>query len=76
VSIVCRFIAAISRDQAIDRETFDIARDTMYHRGPDASGSQFFSGDRVALGHRRLSIIDLSEAGNQKMQLDALRVAS
>src|SRR6476469_5219981 len=33
------------------------------HRGPDAEG--FFIDEQVALGHRRLSIIDLSEAANQ-----------
>lgn len=37
----------------------------MAHRGPDASG--FFETEAVALGHRRLSIIDLSEQANQPM---------
>ena len=35
----------------------------LAHRGPDADG--FFVEDGIALGHRRLSIIDLSEAANQ-----------
>lgn len=35
----------------------------MAHRGPDAQG--LWSNDEVVLGHRRLSIIDTSEAGNQ-----------
>ncbi len=35
------------------------------HRGPDAEG--IFVGENVALGHRRLSIIDLSETANQPM---------
>lgn len=39
--------------------------DIMIHRGPDAEG-QWFDG-KVALGHRRLAIIDLSEDGNQQM---------
>jgi asparagine synthase (glutamine-hydrolysing) len=38
---------------------------TLAHRGPDASGA-FVSGP-AGLGHRRLSIIDLSEAGRQPM---------
>jgi len=36
---------------------------SMAHRGPNASG--FYEGKGIALGHRRLSIIDLSEASNQ-----------
>jgi len=38
---------------------------TLAHRGPDAEG--FFIDDRVALAHRRLSIIDLSETANQPL---------
>jgi asparagine synthase (glutamine-hydrolysing) len=37
----------------------------MVHRGPDGHG--FFQAGPVALAHRRLSIIDLSEAGRQPM---------
>ncbi|KAI94080.1 asparagine synthase [Rhodomicrobium udaipurense JA643] len=45
-----------------------IARMTaaLHHRGPDAEGH--WAEDRIALGHRRLSILDLSEAGAQPMQ--------
>ena len=39
--------------------------DTMVHRGPDAEG-QYVKG-KIGLGHRRLSIIDLSERGRQPM---------
>jgi asparagine synthase (glutamine-hydrolysing) len=42
-------------------------RDTMPHRGPDAVGSKLFDNGRGGFGFRRLSIIDLSEAGNQPM---------
>lgn len=37
---------------------------SISHRGPDAEGT-WHDGDAVHLGHRRLSIIDLSDAGNQ-----------
>jgi len=39
--------------------------DSIAHRGPDGEG--FFVDDKVSLGHRRLSIIDLSEKGSQPM---------
>ncbi|MCI8919278.1 MAG: hypothetical protein HFH29_11045, partial [Eubacterium sp.] len=39
--------------------------DAIAHRGPDAEG--MFCAENIALGHRRLSIIDLSEQGNQPM---------
>ena len=43
--------------------------DLIQHRGPDDSGMQSFDvgESRVQFGHRRLSIIDLSEAGHQPM---------
>jgi asparagine synthase (glutamine-hydrolysing) len=52
---------------ALDRDELRVVRDHMAARGPDGSG-EWFSGDgRVGLGHRRLSIIDLSERGAQPM---------
>ena len=38
------------------------------HRGPDASGAYFDPSGRAALGHNRLSIIDLSDAGRQPLR--------
>lgn len=42
--------------------------DTLLHRGPDGEGLWSNPGNTVLLGHRRLSIIDLSEAGQQPME--------
>ena len=42
--------------------------DTIMHRGPDDAGYWCDSEQRISLGHRRLSIIDLSNAGHQPMQ--------
>ena len=48
--------------------------DTLYHRGPDGSGIELLENPyaQVGFGHRRLSIIDLSEHGNQPMQFQHL----
>jgi asparagine synthase (glutamine-hydrolysing) len=42
-------------------------RDAMVHRGPDAFGLYESPDHRLVLGHRRLSIVDLSDAGRQPM---------
>ncbi len=42
-------------------------RDRLAHRGPDDSGMLLDSALRLALGHRRLTIVDLSHAGAQPM---------
>jgi asparagine synthase (glutamine-hydrolysing) len=44
-----------------------VTRDAMSRRGPDASGAWRSVDGRCALGHRRLSIIDLSDRATQPM---------
>jgi asparagine synthase (glutamine-hydrolysing) len=50
---------------ALDRELAQRCLNTLTHRGPDGWG--LWQGDGVTLGHRRLSILDLSENGKQPM---------
>jgi asparagine synthase (glutamine-hydrolysing) len=59
---------------AFSSGTFDVTapyvtgmRDAMRHRGPDGADTWVDPARRVGLGHRRLSIIDLSLAGRQPM---------
>ncbi|HYV00255.1 MAG TPA: hypothetical protein VE977_15605, partial [Pyrinomonadaceae bacterium] len=52
----------------IDLSLVERMRDEMRHRGPDDEGASLFDGGRLGLGFRRLSIIDLSAAGNQPMR--------
>ncbi len=51
----------------IKKDYIDQMRDTMIHRGPDGYGTWISYDRRIGLGHRRLSIIDLSEAVAQPM---------
>lgn len=46
-------------------QALEAMHEAIYHRGPDASGT--YLDKEVGLCHRRLSILDLSEAGNQPM---------
>jgi asparagine synthase (glutamine-hydrolysing) len=50
-----------------DKQLITAMNDAQAHRGPDDAGAVVLNDDRVALGHRRLSIIDLSPAGHQPM---------
>jgi asparagine synthase (glutamine-hydrolysing) len=58
---ICGIIGGSERG-AIERMTASLA-----HRGPDASGIERFTEAGLELGHRRLSIIDLSPRGRQPM---------
>lgn len=60
---MCGIAGFYSKTLTLD--SLKIITDRMHHRGPDASGYQLI--DSCGLGHRRLSIIDLSDAANQPM---------
>jgi len=51
------------------RQALKAAVRSLHHRGPDGSG-MWINGNGVGLGHTRLSILDLSEAGAQPMLSD------
>ena len=52
---------------SIDRAELVRIRDYMRVRGPDLKGEWYSDDGRLGIGHRRLSIIDLSERGVQPM---------
>jgi asparagine synthase (glutamine-hydrolysing) len=60
-------ILGLSDNFLVNEEVVRRMSDTMIHRGPDADGAIYRPNERLALGHRRLSIVDLSDAGRQPM---------
>ncbi|HKQ78080.1 MAG TPA: asparagine synthase (glutamine-hydrolyzing) [Blastocatellia bacterium] len=50
-----------------DRSVIERMTASLAHRGPDGAGVELFREDDLALGHRRLSVIDLSPRGRQPM---------
>ena len=68
---MCRIVGLIdftSNAVEIDKDILISMRDAMQRGGPDASG--LYINKNIGLGHRRLSIIDLSEQGNQPLIWD------
>ncbi len=53
----------IRTPKEVDTHTLVKMRDVLEHRGPDDSG--LFTDRNLGLGHRRLSILDVSSAGHQ-----------
>jgi asparagine synthase (glutamine-hydrolysing) len=67
---MCGIVGAFTfnhNDFRITEKYITRMRDTMAHRGPDGASTWISDDGRVGLGHRRLAIIDLSDAANQPM---------
>jgi asparagine synthase (glutamine-hydrolysing) len=64
---MCGIIGQVEMGSVVERPLFDRMRDTLTHRGPDGAGTWLSEDEKVALGHRRLSFLDLSENGAQPM---------
>lgn len=66
---MCGIAGFLSRDNARAPGELNAGAmaDTLAHRGPDDRGTWADAEAGVAVGHRRLSIIDLSPAGHQPM---------
>ena len=59
-----------------ERDTLEKMNRIMAHRGPDGEGYGIYNNEqaRVGLGHRRLSIIDLSAGGSQPQTFQSLHI--
>jgi len=70
---VCGIVAAVSRQGKISEDALWRATRALYHRGPDAQRVWLSSDGRAALGHARLSIIDLT-TGDQPIANEDNRI--
>jgi asparagine synthase (glutamine-hydrolysing) len=63
---MCGITGFLSFNNFFSEKSLSRITRSLEHRGPDAEG--LFYDDTCGLGHRRLSILDLSESANQPMQ--------
>ena len=71
---MCGFVGVMSKNKAmLDFNLISSMTNTITHRGPDDSGFWNDQPAGIALGHRRLSILDLSKAGHQPMHSPSKR---
>ncbi|OGB28539.1 MAG: asparagine synthase (glutamine-hydrolyzing) [Burkholderiales bacterium RIFCSPLOWO2_12_FULL_61_40] len=64
---MCGIYGIANRDAGVDKYSLIRRGDVLKHRGPDDAGLWMSPDGQVALGHRRLAVIDLSPAGHQPM---------
>lgn len=62
---MCGIVGILSRSQPVDPSALHRMTDTLTHRGPDQRGTWISVDGLTAFGHRRLSILDLSEGAGQ-----------
>ncbi len=73
---MCGISGFIDFNKKTTREILEKMNRIMAHRGPDGEGYGIYQTDMatIGLGHRRLSIIDLSAGGNQPQTYGALHI--
>jgi asparagine synthase (glutamine-hydrolysing) len=62
---MCGIVGVIQKNNQVNKEVFDRMLYSIAHRGPEDQRVWFDAAEKVAFGHRRLAIIDLSEGGAQ-----------
>lgn len=69
---MCGITGLMDTQNSSNKTVLKEMTDTLWHRGPDGGSQVFLSVNdiQVGLGHRRLSIIDLSEGGTQPMKCE------
>ena len=70
---MCGICGVIDLTQKDLKQQLEKMVKSLHHRGPDDRGIEIFENNRVALGHTRLSIHDLSAEGHQPMSSPSAR---
>lgn len=65
---MCGITGYITLKSEIKQSVIESMTDTLMHRGPDGKGTYISKNGHFALGHRRLSFLDLSDHGQQPMK--------
>src|SRR6266851_8158521 len=65
---MCGVVGFITSKHPVSSELITKMARALAHRGPDDEGYWSDEGSGIVLGHRRLSIVDLSPQGHQPMQ--------
>lgn len=73
---MCGLLGIVDYKKSINTNLFNEMLNSLKHRGPDDEGIEVFSLDScsIFLGHRRLSIIDISSNGHQPMLYEHLAI--
>lgn len=73
---MCGIAGFCDFSKKLSKNDLAIMTDVLHHRGPDDSGYSFYESElaNVGLGHRRLSILDLTSHGHQPMSFDNIEI--
>ena len=74
---MCGIVGFIDFNKRSSEKKLKDMTDILHHRGPDDSGYSFYDQptSQIGMGHRRLSILDLSKHGHQPMQFETYEIA-
>ena len=74
---MCGISGFVDFNKRTGKDILEKMNRTLAHRGPDGEGYAIYNNDTAAvgLGHRRLSIIDLSDGGRQPQNFESLHIS-
>jgi len=73
---MCGIVGFVDFNHKTSKQKLEEMTDVLHHRGPDDSGYSFYANSEknIGLGHRRLSVLDLSKHGHQPMSYEDLEI--